>query len=120
MKTRREARDQRHLRVRKHLAGTPLKPRLVVFRSNLHIYAQLVDDTVGRTIAAAGTIEPDMRGRFNGNGGNIEAAKAVGALVAQRAKEKGIEEVVFDRAGYLYHGRVAALADAAREGGLKF
>lgn len=111
---------QRHFRVRKRVSGTAQKPRLVVFRSNLHIYAQLVDDATGHTLAAAGTVEPDLRGKFNGNGGNIEAAKAVGALVAQRAKEKGVEEIVFDRGGYLYHGRVAALADAAREGGLKF
>ncbi len=120
MKTRREARAQRHLRVRKRVSGTPAKPRLVVFRSNLHIYAQVVDDTTGHTIVAAGSVESGLRTDLSGNGGNVGAAKAVGALVAQRAREKGIEEVVFDRAGYLYHGRVAALAAAAREAGLKF
>ncbi|HEY3267368.1 MAG TPA: 50S ribosomal protein L18 [Armatimonadota bacterium] len=117
---RREARAKRHLRVRKNVVGTAEKPRLCVFRSNVHIYAQLIDDATGHTVAAAGTVEPGLREQFKGNGGNVDAAKAVGALVAQRAKEKGIEIAVFDRAGYLYHGRVAALANAAREAGLKF
>lgn len=118
-KTKREARAQRHLRVRKTVAGTPEKPRLCVFRSNVHIYAQLIDDSTGKTIAAAGTVEPALREELKGNGGHVEAAKKVGILVAQRAQEKGITTAVFDRAGYLYHGRVAALADAAREAGLK-
>lgn len=117
-KTRREARALRHYRVRKSVAGTAAKPRLCVFRSNVHIYAQLIDDSTGKTLAAAGTVEPALREELKGNGGNVEAAKKVGALVAQRAVEKGITVAVFDRAGYLYHGRVAALANAAREAGL--
>jgi large subunit ribosomal protein L18 len=117
-KTRSEGRHQRHLRVRKTVVGTAAKPRLCVFRSNLHIYAQLIDDATGTTIAAAGTVEPSLREELKGNGGHVEAAKKVGALVAQRAQEKGINVAVFDRAGYLYHGRVAALANAAREAGL--
>jgi len=119
-KTRREARISRHQRVRKNVTGTAERPRLAVFRSNLHIYAQVIDDTQGHTLAAAGTVEPDLRARVDGKGNNVDAAKAVGAALAERAKEKGIESVVFDRSGYLYHGRVAALADAAREAGLKF
>lgn len=117
-KTRREARALRHQRVRKNVAGTAEKPRLCVFRSNVHIYAQLIDDATGTTLAAAGTVEPALREELKGNGGHVEAAKKVGALVAQRAIEKGITTAVFDRAGYLYHGRVAALANAAREAGL--
>lgn len=119
-KTRRESRLQRHLRVRKRVSGTPQRPRLVVFRSNQHMYAQVVDDSTGHTLAAAGTLEPNVRSQVNNKGANVDAAKAVGALIAQRALEKGVEQVVFDRAGYLYHGRVAALAAAAREAGLKF
>ena len=118
-KTKREARAQRHLRVRKNVSGTPAKPRLCVFRSNVHIYAQLVDDSTGTTVAAAGSVEKSLRDDLKGNGGTIDAAKKVGALLAKRAGEKGIDVAVFDRAGYLYHGRVAALADAAREAGLK-
>jgi large subunit ribosomal protein L18 len=107
------------MRVRKNVSGTPAKPRLCVFRSNVHIYAQLVDDSTGTTITAAGSVEKALREDLKGNGGTVEAAKKVGALLAKRAGEKGIEVAVFDRAGYLYHGRVAALADAAREAGLK-
>lgn len=107
---------KRHKRVRATLSGTAERPRLDVFRSAQNIYAQVIDDVSGVTICAAGSNEKD----FGVNGGNCEAAKKVGALVAERAKEKGIEVVVFDRGGYLYHGRVKALADAAREGGLKF
>lgn len=117
--TRREARLSRKKRVRKTVSGTASRPRLAVFRSNLHIYAQVVDDTQGRTLASAGTVEKELRGSLKG-GSNVDAAKAVGALVAQRAKELGVTSVVFDRSGYLYHGRVAALADAAREAGLEF
>ena len=95
------------------------KPRLSVFRSSKHIYAQVIDDTKGETLAAASSIEKDMRGGMK-NGANIAAAKAVGKLVAERAAAKGVKDVVFDRGAYLYHGRVKALADAAREGGLKF
>jgi large subunit ribosomal protein L18 len=95
------------------------RARLSVFRSSKHIYAQVIDDVKGKTLAAASSVEKDMRGSFK-TGANVEAAKAVGKLVAQRAIEKGIKAVVFDRGGYLYHGRVKALADAAREGGLSF
>jgi large subunit ribosomal protein L18 len=116
-KTRAEARVRRHRRVRKKVLGTPARPRLAVFRSNKHISAQVIDDETGTTLASASTVEGDLRG---GATGNIDAAKAVGRLVAERAKAAGIEKVVFDRGGYLYHGRVAALADAAREAGLEF
>lgn len=110
-------RRKRHGRVRAKLSGTSARPRLNVFRSNKHIYAQLVDDTLGVTLASASTQEKD----FNlESSSNIEAAKKVGELVAKRAVEKGITSVVFDRGGYLYHGRVQALADAARENGLQF
>jgi len=104
-----------HTRIRRRVAGTGVRPRLAVFRSLKHIYAQVIDDAAGHTVVAASSNEK------NGvNGGNIAGAKAVGKLVAERAKDKGIEAVVFDRGGYLYHGRVKALADAAREAGLKF
>ena len=106
----------RHVRVRGKISGTPECPRLNVFRSNANIYAQLIDDVNGITLVAANTLEKD----FEGATGNIEAAKKVGLVLAERAKAKGIEVVVFDRGGYLYHGRVAALAEGAREGGLKF
>ena len=106
----------RHVRVRGKISGTPECPRLNVFRSNANIYAQIIDDVNGVTLAAAASNEKD----FGMYGGNIEAAKKVGLMVAERAKAKGIEEVVFDRGGYVYHGRVAALAEGAREGGLKF
>ena len=109
-------RQKRHLRVRNHVSGTAERPRLNVFRSLAHIYAQVIDDEKGLTLAAASSMEKG----FKGKGGNIEAAKAVGAAIAKKALEKGISEVVFDRGGYIYHGRVAALAEAAREGGLKF
>ena len=107
---------KRHVRVRGKISGTPECPRLNVFRSNANIYAQLIDDVNGITLVAANTLEKD----FEGATGNKEAAKKVGLVLAERAKAKGIEEVVFDRGGYVYHGRVAALADGAREGGLKF
>ena len=107
---------KRHVRVRGKISGTPECPRLNVFRSNANIYAQIIDDVNGVTLVAANTLEKD----FEGTTGNIEAAKKVGQIVAQRALEKGINEVVFDRNGYLYHGRVAALAEGAREAGLKF
>lgn len=112
-----ELRRRRHYRVRRRISGTAARPRLAVFRSNKHITAQIVDDGSGRTLAAASTVEASLRGT---SGGNIEAAKAVGALVASRAKEAGITTVVFDRGGFAYHGRVAALADAARAEGLEF
>ena len=107
---------KRHKRVRAKISGTPEMPRLNVFRSEANIYAQIIDDVHGVTLASASSLDKDIEGY----GGNVAAAKAVGQLVAQRAKDKGIETVVFDRGGYLYHGRVQALAEGAREGGLKF
>ena len=107
---------KRHKRVRAHISGTAERPRLVVFRSAKHIYAQVIDDQVGKTLAAADTNEKD----FGAYGGNVEAAKKLGGMIAERALKAGIENVVFDRGGYLYHGRVKALAEGAREGGLKF
>ena len=107
---------KRHVRVRGKISGTPERPRLNVFRSNANIYAQIIDDVNGVTLVSANTLEKD----FEGATGNVEAAKKVGAILAERAKAKGIEEVVFDRGGYVYHGRVAALAEGAREAGLKF
>jgi len=118
MRRRHELRRRRHLRVRKRVNGTPERPRLAVFRSLHHIYAQVIDDTTGVTLAAASTLEPSLRPA--GTGGNVEGAKAVGKLIAERAREKGVEKVVFDRGGFMYHGRVQSLADAAREGGLQF
>ncbi|MGI6036235.1 MAG: 50S ribosomal protein L18 [Limnochordia bacterium] len=115
---RRGARARRHVRVRKRIEGTPERPRLVVYRSLHHIYAQVIDDTVGRTLVAASTLDPELREQVAGLSGK-ERAKAVGELVAKRALTKGIEQVVFDRGGNIYHGRVAALADGARSGGLK-
>ena len=109
-------RQHRHVRVRGKISGTPERPRLNVFRSNANIYAQIIDDVNGVTLVAASTLEK----AFEGATGNKEAARTVGKLVAERALEKGIDTVVFDRGGYVYHGRVAALADGAREGGLKF
>ena len=111
-----KARAHRHLRVRSKVSGTAACPRLNVFRSAKHIYAQVIDDATGTTLCAASS----MTKGCEGNGGNVEGAKKVGAMIADLCKEKGIEEVVFDRGGYVYHGRVAALADGAREGGLKF
>ena len=109
-------RMRRHIRVRGKVSGTPERPRLNVFRSNANIYAQLIDDVNGVTLVAANTLAKS----FEGATGNAEAAKKVGLILAERAKEKGINEVVFDRGGYVYHGRVAALAEGAREGGLQF
>ncbi|MBW5449160.1 50S ribosomal protein L18 [Cohnella sp. CFH 77786] len=114
-----KARLKRHLRVRKKISGTTARPRLSVFRSSKHIYAQLIDDVSGTTLASASTVDKELAGQV-GNGGNVEAARKVGELIAQRAKAKGYESVVFDRGGYLYHGRIQALADAAREAGLQF
>ena len=108
-----------HERIRKHLSGSPARPRLAVFRSNKHIYAQIIDDSKGATLTTASTLDVDTKKAIK-QGGNIAAAKAVGKLVAERAKAKGIDAVLFDRGGYLYHGRVKALAEAAREAGLKF
>ena len=107
---------KRHKRVRGKISGTPERPRLCVFRSESNIYAQVIDDVNGNTLVSASSVEKD----FEGKGGNVEAAKKIGSKIAERALAKGIEEVVFDRGGYIYHGRVKALAEAAREGGLKF
>lgn len=109
------ARLRRHRRVRGKVSGTPQRPRLDVFRSSKHIYAQIIDDTTGRTLAAASSLDKD----FDGEGGNKEAAAKVGKAIAKKALEKGIKAVVFDRGGFVYHGRVKALADGAREGGLE-
>lgn len=114
-KTTSELRAARHDRLRKKIEGTSERPRLAVFRSLKHIYAQIIDDTKGHTIAAASSAEKDLAAS-----GNKDGAKIVGAKLAERAKEKGIEAVVFDRGGFKYHGRVAALAEGAREGGLEF
>ncbi len=116
---RNKARKRRHARVRRKVFGTAERPRLNVFRSSKHIYAQLIDDLEGKTLVSASTVDKELRDEL-GYGGNIQAAEKVGALLAQRAIEKGYKQVVFDRGGYLYHGRVKALADAAREGGLQF
>ena len=112
----RAQRIKRHNRVRSKISGTAERPRLSVFRSENNIYAQIIDDVAGVTLVSASTVEKG----FEGNGGNVEEAKKVGATVAERALKKGIEDVVFDRGGYIYHGRVKALAEGAREGGLKF
>ena len=112
-------RKRKHVRVRKKISGTAECPRLCVFRSNAHIYAQIIDDVAGTTLVAASTLDKDVKSAVS-VGSNIEAASQVGKLVAERAQAKGITEVVFDRGGYLYHGRVAALAQAAREAGLSF
>jgi len=111
-------RERRHARVRRKLSGTPARPRLAVFRSNKHISAQVIDDLHGRTLAAATSLEATVRSA--GATSNKVAAAAVGRLVAERAREAGIDTVVFDRGGFLYHGRIAAVADAARHAGLKF
>jgi large subunit ribosomal protein L18 len=115
-----KARLKRHLRVRKKISGTTERPRLSVFRSSKHIYAQLIDDVSGVTLASASTVDKELSGEVVGSGGNVDAARKVGELIAKRAKEKGFNNVVFDRGGYLYHGRIQALADAAREAGLQF
>ena len=112
-------RRKRHKRVRKSAIGTAAKPRLNVFRSVCNIYAQIIDDATGKTLVSASTLDKELKPNVK-SGGNVEAAKMVGELVSKRAVEKGIETVVFDRGGYKYHGRVAALANAAREAGLKF
>ena len=111
-----EIRNRIHKRIRRKLSGTAERPRLAVFRSVAHIYAQVIDDVAGTTVVSASSV--DKGGKTNG--GNVAAAKSIGKLVAERAKEKGIKSVVFDRGGYQYHGRVKALADAAREAGLEF
>ena len=116
-KQKHEARLRRHRRVRKKVHGTSERPRLAVFRSNRHLIVQVIDDRAGRTLAYASTLEPDLRAA--GSTGNIEAATSVGRLVAERAQAAGVTKVVYDRGGFLYHGRIAAVADAARAAGLE-
>lgn len=118
-KSREDMRKRRHLRVRKNLSGTSERPRLNVYRSLAHIYAQVIDDTTGHTLASASTIDPEVKVQI-ADKTKAEAAKVVGETVAKRAQEAGVKAVVFDRGGYAYHGRVQALADAAREAGLEF
>jgi large subunit ribosomal protein L18 len=120
MKTsRKQLTQRRHRRIRSKITGNAERPRLSIFRSNQHIYAQVIDDQAQQTLAAASTLEPELRAQFTSSA-NTESATAVGKLVAERAIAKGIQQVVFDRGGNLYHGRVQALADAAREAGLQF
>ena len=112
-----QSRRRRHQRVRKHVRGTPTRPRLAVFRSSRHVYAQVIDDIQGRTLVAASTMEPTVRASATAN---VDAARAVGQRIGERAKAAGITQVVFDRGGFRYHGRVAAVADGARDSGLEF
>ena len=119
VKTKEDVRKRLHERIRKKIHGTPARPRLAVFRSQAHIYAQVIDDDAGRTILAVDTRSKEFR-QGHKTGGNVAAAKVVGEMLAQRAKSQGIERVVFDRGGFKYHGRVKALADAARAAGLVF
>ncbi len=118
-KSRAEVRIKKHNRMRNRFSGTAERPRLSVFRSNNHMYAQIIDDTVGNTLVSASTLEKDVKAELTKTN-NVEAAAYLGTVIAKRALEKGIETVVFDRGGFIYQGKVAALADAAREAGLKF
>ena len=122
IKTKEDRRDRIKFRIRKRVQGTPERPRLTVFRSDAHIYVQVVDDMKGTTIAAASTVEPALKGALpkEAKGGNVAGAKAIGKAIAERLLEKGVKQVVFDRNGFLYHGRIKAVADAAREAGLEF
>ena len=117
--SRQNIRVKKHARLRNRFSGTAERPRLAVFRSNNHMYAQIIDDTVGNTIVAASTVEKDVKAELEKTN-NVDAAAYLGTVIAKRALEKGIKEVVFDRGGFIYQGKVAALADAAREAGLKF
>ena len=119
VKTKEETRERIHRRIRKRVAGSDERPRLAVFRSQSHIYAQVIDDEAGRTLCAASSLDKELKADGK-RGANVAAAQAVGKLVAERAKEKGVTAVVFDRGGFQYHGRVKALADAARAAGLQF
>ena len=119
VKTKEDVRSRIRARIRKKISGTPARPRLAVFRSQSHIYAQLVNDDAGQTLCAASSLDKELQATQK-RGANLAAAKAVGKLIADRAKEKGVTAVVFDRGGFQYHGRIKALADAAREAGLKF
>lgn len=117
--SRQEVRVKKHKKIRNRFSGTAERPRLAVFRSNNHMYAQIIDDTVGNTLVAASTLEKDVKAELKKTN-DVEAAAYLGTVIAKRAMEKGIKEVVFDRGGYIYQGKVAALADAAREAGLEF
>ncbi len=118
--SRKQQTQKRHKRLRRNLSGTNSRPRLTVFRSNNHIYAQVIDDDAQNTLCAASTLDKDLRSSLKADGSSCDASTAVGELVAQRALAKGIQQVVFDRGGNIYHGRIKALAEAAREAGLKF
>ena len=118
-KSRKLVREKKHRRMRNRFAGTPERPRLAVFRSNNHMYAQIIDDTVGNTLVAASTLEKDVKAQLEKTN-DVNAAAYIGTVIAKRALEKGITEVVFDRCGFIYQGKVAALAEAAREAGLTF
>ena len=117
--SRQEVRAKKHMRIRNRFSGTAERPRLAVFRSNKHMYAQIIDDTVGNTLVAASTLEKEIKGELEQTD-NVEAAAYLGTVIAKRAIERGIKEVVFDRGGFIYQGKIAALADAAREAGLEF
>ena len=117
--SRQKSREKKHLRIRNRFSGTAERPRLAVFRSNNHMYAQVIDDVAGKTLVSASTLEKDIKSALNVTD-NVDAAAYVGDVVAKRAMEKGIKTVVFDRGGYIYHGKVAALAEAARKAGLEF
>ncbi len=117
--SRKEVRVKKHMRIRNRFSGTAERPRLAVFRSNNHMYAQIIDDTVGHTLAAASTVEKEIKAELKKTN-NVEAAAYLGTVIGKRAVEKGIKQVVFDRGGFIYHGKIAALADAAREAGLEF
>ncbi len=117
--SRKEVRAKKHLRIRNRFSGTAERPRLAVFRSNNHMYAQIIDDTVGNTLVSASTLEKEIKAELEKTN-NVEAAAHLGTVIGKRAVEKGISEVVFDRGGFIYQGKIAALADAAREAGLKF
>ena len=117
--SRKEVRVKKHMRIRNRFSGTAERPRLAVFRSNNHMYAQIIDDTVGNTLVSASTLEKEVKAEL-AKTNNIEAAKYLGTVIGKRAVEKGITKVVFDRGGFIYHGKIAALADAAREAGLEF
>ncbi|MDE6364331.1 MAG: 50S ribosomal protein L18 [Lachnospiraceae bacterium] len=118
-RSRAELREKKHMRIRNRLSGTSERPRLAVFRSNNHMYAQIIDDTVGNTLVAASTVEKEVKAELKKTN-DVEAAAYLGKVIAKRAMDKGITEVVFDRGGFLYHGKIAALAEAAREAGLVF
>jgi len=113
-------REKRHKRIRNKIVGTIERPRLSIRRSSSHLYAQMVDDTTGRTLVSMSTLSVDLKDKIKKDAGNVKGAEILGSAIAHKSKEKGITKVVFDRAGYLYHGRVKALADAARKGGLNF